>query len=156
MKSTHRLAAAALWLAVAPSDPLPLAAGTALAYYSGGGSFSPDMDLSLGIGHRGKTHLLEIPLALGVLAAVMALPGLPLYWVPFSLAVGWGSHLLLDIFSGRRGIPSKILRCRLTVPDWLWIHTDGWFERMILFPVFLATAGALAALRVFLICLEVQ
>ena len=153
MGKSHRLAAGLAWVLICPAEPIPLMGGALLAFSAGGGRFSPDMDLKLGIAHRGTTHMIEIPMVFLLVGAACALLGLPIWWVPAAIGVSWGSHDLLDIFSGHRGVPSFLLRRRLTVPDWAWIHTGGWFERRILTPllyVFLVITAVISILSLFL------
>jgi membrane-bound metal-dependent hydrolase YbcI (DUF457 family) len=150
LKRTHRVAALTVWVAVAPMDPLPLIGGAVLAYATGGGMFSPDVDMYLSIPHRGLTHYVEWPVLGGALSALLYLEGIAWWWVLASVALAWGSHLMLDVFSGKRGVPSRLLGTRLTVTAWLWIHTGGWFEKKIVYPGFGIILSGITLFRVFI------
>lgn len=151
LKTTHRLVALTAWLAVSPPTPLPLLAGSAVAFATGGGALSPDCDIWLPfLGHRKTTHLIELPIVALIVALGLRLNGASLWWLLAAAATAWLSHLILDIFSGKRGVPS-LLFGRLRVTAWLWMHTGGWFELRIFRPLILPLALVVTiAVRVML------
>jgi hypothetical protein len=151
LRATHRLVALTTWVAIAPVDHhlLPAIGGAALAYAAGGGPLSPDVDVYLPIPHRQTTHLVEVPILGGAAAALLYISGVTWWWVLSALATAWGSHLILDVFSGKRGVPSLVLQQRLQVTAWLWMHTGGRFERKVFRPlVMLVILPSVIVLRV--------
>lgn len=128
MRTTHCAVAAVSWLAITPLELAPAVGGALIAFATGGGPLSPDCDIWIpGLGHRKTTHLIEWPIIAGLVAWALHLGGSPGWWVLGAVAMAWLSHLILDIFSGKRGVPS-VLFGRLRVPAWAWMHTGGWFE----------------------------
>lgn len=101
-------------------------------------------------GHRKITHYIEWPIIAGFVAWALHLGGSPGWWVLGAAAMAWLSHLILDIFSGKRGVPS-VLFGRLQVPAWAWMHTDGWFEHRVFRPfVVLVAFPVVVILRIAL------
>ena len=128
LRTTHCLVATASWLAITPLEPAPALGGALIAFATGGGPLSPDCDIWIpGLGHRKTTHIIEWPIIAGLVAWGLHMNGSSYWWVLGAVAMAWLSHLILDIFSGKRGVPS-ILLGRLRVTAWLWMHTGGWFE----------------------------
>ena len=117
MGPTHRVAAVAAWLAVAPVLPLApwqVVAGAVVAGAAGNGRLSPDADQAYYLsskfipgGHRGITHFWVIPLAMFAAGLRAGDQG---WWI-LAAAVAWASHILADTPFGR-------------VPVWYGKH--GW------------------------------
>lgn len=151
MRTTHCAVAAVSWLAITPLELAPAAGGALIAFATGGGPLSPDCDIWIpGLGHRKTTHFIEWPIIAGLVAWALHLGGSPYWWVLGAVAMAWFSHLILDIFSGKRGVPS-VLFGRLQVPAWAWMHTDGWFEHRIFRPfVVLVAFPVVVILRIAL------
>lgn len=113
---SHRVFAAATWLAVAPALPVApwqVAVGAVVAGATGNGRLSPDVDhpnfeVSRWVpgGHRGWTHFWAIPLLMFGAGLSAGDQG----WWLLAVAVAWASHLVGDwicgaipIWPGKRG-----------------------------------------------------
>lgn len=150
MGPSHRVAGVAAWLAFADltrAAAVPVAAGVVLAAATSHGRLSPDMDnyplLAKVIpgGHRGIAHWWPVP-ALFLLALFTSVP----WWIPVSVTVAWGSHLVTDAVFGKAsrnrpaGVP--VLRSR---GRWRYVgvglKAGGATEKWVAVPLFLAGIG---------------
>ena len=93
MKRTHAAAGLASGLALAQSQHDPVLVMFVLALTTELAALLPDLDLKLGIKHRGVTHsLLALALIVGAAWYIDHRLALP-------IAIGYSSHLILDMLT---------------------------------------------------------